>query len=280
MKTVALLAVLALLTGGVSECVAQAQRLAPPPLPQSKVQPVLDAAAKAGQFTYIVFTKGDSEASRSMLKTVKEGVASRGGKATFTTADANSAGEQTLVEKFGVGRAPMPLTVAVAPNGAVTGVFAKAITDEQMAVAIVPPTMMRCMKSLQEQKIVFVCLTRDPSLKADVPAGVRMLQLDPDFKERVVLVSMLVDDPAESRFTQQMKLDTAKVKGPYAVLIAPPGVLIGHFDAKSTQTEIAAAIHKAGQCCDDPNCKHGHATPKSPPAPKGPSAQRTTTGRN
>jgi hypothetical protein len=201
-----------------------------------------------------------------MLKTVKEGVASRGGKATFTTADANSAGEQTLVEKFGVGRAPMPLTVAVAPNGAVTGVFAKAITDEQMAVAIVPPTMMRCMKSLQEQKIV--------------PAGVRMLQLDPDFKERVVLVSMLVDDPAESRFTQQMKLDTAKVKGPYAVLIAPPGVLIGHFDAKSTQTEIASAIHKAGQCCDDPNCKHGHATPKSPPAPKGPSAQRTTSGRN
>jgi hypothetical protein len=280
MKTVVRFALLALLTGGVLECVAQAQPLAPPPLPQSKVQPVLDAAAKAGQFTYIVFTKGDSDAYRNMLAVVKDGVAARGGKSTFTTADANSAGEQTLVETFGVGRAPMPLTVAVAPNGAVTGVFAKSINDEQMAVAIVPPTMMRCMKSLQSQKLVFVCLTSDAATKAEVPAGVQRVRLDPDFKDRVELVSMIANDPAESRFIREMKLDTARITGPYAVLIAPPGVLIGHYDAKSTKVEIAAAIHKAGQCCDDPNCKHNHAAPKASPAPKAPSAQRPTSARN
>lgn len=273
MKTIVLSALLALLAGGISECIAQGKPLAPPALPQSKIQPVLDAAAKDGKFTYIVFTKSDSAAYRSMLTAIKDGVAARTETTTYVTADANSAGEQALVEKFGVGRAPMPLTVAVAPNGAVTGIFPKTITDEQLTAAIVPPTMMRCMKSLQDKKLVFVCLTRDAAVEADVPTGVQMLQLDPAFKDRIELVSMLADDPAETRFIEQMKLDATQVKGPYAVLIAPPGVLIGHYDAKATQSEIAAAIHKAGQCCDDPNCKHNQAAPKTPPAP------RTASGR-
>jgi len=175
MKTIVLSALLALLAGGVSECFAQGKPLAPPALPQSKIQPVLDAAAKDGKFTYIVFTKGDSAAYRSMLTAIKDGVAARSETTNYIAADANAAGEQALVEKFGVGRAPMPLTVAVAPNGAVTGIFPKTINEEQMTAAIVPPTMMRCMKSLQDKKLVFVCLTRDASVEADIPAGVQLL---------------------------------------------------------------------------------------------------------
>ena len=33
--------------------------------------------------------------------------------------------EKALVEKFGVSRSPLPLTLAVAPNGAITGVFSQ-----------------------------------------------------------------------------------------------------------------------------------------------------------
>lgn len=274
MRTFVLSALLALWTGWAAECVAQSKPLPPSTISQSKIRSVLDAAAKEGKFTYIVFTKRDSAAYRSMLTTIKNGVTARSETTTYITADANAAGEQAVVEEFGVGRSPMPLTVAVAPNGAVTGIFPKTISDQQLTAAIVSPTMMRCMKSLQDQKLVFVCLTRDTSVEAEVPAGVQMLQLDPKFKNRVDLLSMFADDPAETRFIEQMNLDTAKLKGPYAVLIAPPGVLIGHYDGKATQTEIAAAIHTAGQCCDDQNCKHNQSAPKTPPA------SRTASGRN
>jgi hypothetical protein len=273
MKTFCHVAALAISLGLASNVSAQSTPSAPPPLPESKVQNVLDRSAKDARFTFIVFTKGDSPAYRTMLDTVKSGVSARPENTTFTTADANAAGEQSLVEKLGIARAPMPLTVAIAPNGAVTGIFAKTVKSENLSASIVPPTMMRCMKLLQDQKLVFVCLTHEKSESAPAPMGVQMLSVDPQFKNRVELVSMFVDDPAEARFIDQMRVKPADISAPTAVLIAPPGVLVGHYGVKSTREEIAAAIHKAGQCCDDPNCKHSHSAPTTPPA-------KTTTSRS
>ena len=223
----------------------------------SRLQDSLNAAEKDGKFTFIVFFKEDSAAAREMLKLAQTGAASREAQAVVTTARVNDPAEKELVERFGIGRAPMPVTVAVAPNGAITGVFAKTLSDEHMDAAIVTPTMMKCMKSLQNQKLVFVLVSA--SDKAEMPAGVKSLQSDPLFKDRITFASMRVDDPAEMRFISQMKIDPLRVEGPYAVLIAPPGVLVGHFDSTATGAQIAAAIHKSGQCCDDPNCKHGAA---------------------
>ena len=89
----------------------------------------------------------------------------------------------------------------------------------------------------------------------------------PQFKDRISLVGMRLDDPAETRFYQQMQIDPNRISGPHAVLIAPPGVLVGQFNAQASTQQIAAAIHKAGQCCDDPNCKHNSASQATRPAP-------------
>lgn len=233
-----------------ASAVVQARNLSP--LEQS-----LKAAGSAGKFTFIVFSKEDNAAAREMLGTVETGVAERHEQAVMVTARANDPAEQPLVQHFGIARAPMPLTVAVAPNGAITGVFAKSITDEHLSAAIVTPTMMKCMKSLQNKQLVFVLVASGD--KAVVPNGVKSLELDPQFKDRISFTSLRVDDPQEMRFISQMKIDPLRVEGPYAVLIAPPGVMVGHFDATSTPAQIAAAIHKSGQCCDDPNCQHAAA---------------------
>ena len=220
----------------------------------SKIQQILDNSAEDGTFTFIVFYKEDSAATRAMLSTAREKTANRAERSVVITANASDPVERELVEQFGIGRAPMPLTVVVAPNGAITGVFSKSLNAQHIDAAIVTPTMARCMKSLQNRKLVFVVASRND--KPEVPAGVRALQKDPLFKDRIVLTGLRLDDPAETRFINQMKIDPTLVTGPYAVLIAPPGVLVGHFDARSTAEKIAAAIHKSGQCCDDPNCKH------------------------
>ncbi len=236
---------------------AQEPALVAPALESSKLGDLLDAAGREGRFTFVVFFKEDSVASREMLKAAKAGTASREKQTVVTTARVNDPSERELVERFGIGRAPMPVTVAVAPNGAITGVFAKTLTEEHIDAAIVTPTMMKCMKSLQNNKLVFVLVSA--SDKAQIPAGVKALQSDPLFRDRMTFASMRVDDPAETRFISQMKIDPRRVVGPYAVLIAPPGVLVGHFDSAASGAQIAAAIHKSGQCCDDPNCKHGAA---------------------
>jgi len=225
----------------------------------SPLQAALDAAATDGKFTYIVFYREDSNATRTMYQLVNDGAAARSTQAVATAAQVDDPAEQALVARFGISRAPMPMTVAVAPNGAVTGLFARTITDEQLGMAIVTPTMMRCMKDLQDQKLVFVCLTRTE--ECEVPAGVQALSQDPHFSERVSLIALRINDPNESRMFEQLQIDAQQVSGPHSSLIAPPGVLVGHFDGRATADQIAAAIHEAGKCCDDPNCRHNHPRP-------------------
>jgi hypothetical protein len=232
--------------------VSMGQQQAPPSL-----QTTLEQSAAARAFTFVVFHRDGGDAARDLARQVEGELKAYPSQAVLATARVDDPAEKILVEKFGIARAPMPMVVVVAPNGAVTGLFPKAMSTEQASAAIVPPTMMKCMKELQDKKLVFVCLTRTDTV--EVPAGVGAIQQLPEFKDRVSLVGMRLDDPAESRFHQQLKLDPSQVNGPHAVLIAPPGVLVGHFDAEATSESIAAAIHKAGKCCDDANCKHNKA---------------------
>ncbi len=220
----------------------------------SSLQATLDGSAEAGKFTFIVFYREDSNSTRTMYQLATDGAAARSTQAVATAAQVDDPAEQALVERFGISRAPMPMTVVVAPNGAVTGLFARTITDEQLDVAIVTPTMMQCMKDLQDQKLVFVCLTRTE--ECEVPPGVQALSQDPLFSERVSLIALRIDDPNEARMFEQLQVDARQVNGPLSALIAPPGVLVGHYDARATVEEIAASIHAAGKCCDDPNCRH------------------------
>ena len=222
----------------------------------SKAQQVLDQSAEDGKFTLIVFYKEDTAAVRTMFQVAKDGVAKRKDKTAVTFVQVTDPAEKALVERFDVARAPMPMTMVVACNGAITGIFSRQLTDESLDAAIVTPTMTRCMKSLQEQKLVFVCM--QTTEKPLVPAAVKNMQTDPQFKDRIVMVSMQLNDPEETRFLSQMQIDAKQIKSVTAVLLAPPGVLIGKYDSFATKEQVAAALHKAGQCCDDPNCKHAH----------------------
>lgn len=232
--------------------------------PQSTAQRVLEQAAEDEKFTFIVFYKADSPQLRDLAKFVKAGVAKRSEKATVAFVQISDPAEKTIVDKFDVSRSPMPLVLAVAPNMAVTGVFAKEIKEEHFDVAIVTPTMTRCMKSLQEGKFVFVCLQTDE--KPATPTVVKSMQLDPEFSNRVVAVPLALSDPQEGRFLQQLQIDPRQVRAPVAALLAPPGLLIGKYDAASKKEQVLAALHQAGKCCDDPNCKHNHGASGQAPA--------------
>ncbi|WP_437223957.1 hypothetical protein SH661x_003425 [Planctomicrobium sp. SH661] len=229
------------------------------------LQITLTQSAQDGKFTFIVFYRDAGDSLNKFHQQLQSDLAPLASQAVLTSAQVDSPAEQALVEKLGISRAPMPMAVVIAPNGAVTGLFPRSISADQIAASLVPPTMMRCMKELQEQKLVFVCLTK--AGRAEVPDAVKYVQQLPQFKDRISVVEMQLDDPAEARFYQQMKVNASQVTGPYAVLIAPPGALIGHFTGQTTGEQLAAAIHKAGQCCDDPNCKHNHAPQASGPRP-------------
>ncbi|MFM9963639.1 MAG: hypothetical protein ACKV2Q_20720 [Planctomycetaceae bacterium] len=239
---------------------AQTTKVAPAAAPVSKAQAVLNQASKEGKFTFLLFYKTTDPATNAMSATLKQALANKTEQAVVALVPVGDSAEQALVAKYDVSRAPMPMIVSVAPNGAMTGMFAQKVTVEKLGDAFVTPTMMFAMKNLQENKLVLV--TVQGSAKAPAPVAIKDFQSDPHFKDRIVTVGMTAADPQESKFVGQMQIDP-KAKATHTVLLAPPGVMVGKFDAIASKDEIAAALAKAGKCCDDPNCKHHQPPPRT-----------------
>ena len=235
---------------------------------QSDAQQVLAVAAAEQKYTFLLFYKSNSAATQTMLRTLKRGLAARAAEATIAYVDAANPSQKALIDRYRVGRAPMPLTIAVAPNGAVTGLFAGKISDRQIADAFVTPKMAQCMKSMQQGRLVLVCVSSTAG--SPVPQAVQEFQADPQFKDRTDVLSFQVNDPAEADFLQQLKIDPRTLRGSTTAFLAPPAVLVGKFGPTSTKSEMAAALHAAGKCCDDPNCKHNRKGQQA----KSPSATR------
>lgn len=214
-------------------------------------QQILSAAAGAQKYTFVVFFKDNSSATQAMIRTVQQGVQSRGGRASMALVDVNNPADKAVVARFNVARAPMPLTIAVAPNGAMTGLSPIKISDEQLAKALVSPQAAVCIKSMQDGHLVFACV--QTSAQPVLPQGVKEFCDDPQFKGRAVVTFLRANDPAEADFLRQLEVTQA----PTTVLLAPPGVVVGRFNLATAKEQLAAALHQAGKCCDDPNCKHG-----------------------
>lgn len=227
-------------------------------------QQTLAQASTQQKYTFLLFYKGNNAATQTMLQTLKDGLANRNDEATIAYVDANSPNHQALVQRYGLARAPMPLTIAIAPNGAMTGLFAAKITEQKIANAFVTPTMAQCMKSMQQGRLVLVCVSSASGLP--VPQGVREFQSDAQFKNRTDVLSLLTNDPNEAEFLRQLKIDAQALQGTTTAFLAPPAVLVGKFGPNATKDEMAAALHAAGKCCDDPNCKHGRQAQQSPSA--------------
>ncbi len=233
-----------------------------------QAQQALDQSAEDQKYTFLLFYKADDQATRAMAQALRTSIAQRSDQATVCYVAVTDPAEQAIVKRFGVARAPLPFTLAVAPNGAVTGLISKKITDSQIAAAFVTAGMADCMKAMQDRKMVLVCV--HTSARSQTPAAVLDFQSDPEFKDRLSVISIQSNDTSEAPFLKQMEIVPASLKGSTVVFLAPPAVLVGKFAASATKAEMAAALHEAGKCCDDPNCKHGH----SPQATKAPSAKR------
>lgn len=240
----------------------------------SQGQQALATAAAEQKYAFLVFFKDNGPATQTMAQTVKRGVEARAARATLAYVNVANPAEKQLVDRFGVSRAPMPLTVAVAPNGAMTKLTPSTITDQQIEQSFVTPAMAHCMKSMQDGRLVLICI--QSGARPAIPAGVVNFANDTEFKSRVAVVPILASDPSEIELVKQLEADSL-TKGATTVFMAPPGVLVGKFGPTATKEQLAVALHKAGQCCDDPNCKHNQ--PSQPAAgaarqPKSPGTRR------
>ena len=212
------------------------------------------AVSPAPKFTFILFWKENNAATQGMTEALKQAVAQRSQRAEWISVNVNDGAQRPLVDRYHVERAPMPMVLCVAPNGAITGGITRQISDAAIDKALVTPAMTEATKALQDKRIAVIHVKRDPRLA--LPAGAAGFVADPSFKDRTTVVNVGLGDAAEARFVNEMEFKPEELTDSMIVVLAPPGVLVGKYPGSVTTEQIAADLHAAGKCCNDPNCKH------------------------
>ncbi len=234
---------------------------------QSKSQAILGQNAAQQKYTFLMFYRGDNAGTRAMAQSLKTALVPFSQQASVTYVSVTDPSEQETIKQFGVSRVPLPFVLAVAPNGAITAVASQKISSEQVVSAFGTPGMADCMKAMQNRQLVLVCVHGEAHRQ--IPNAIADFQADPEFKDRISVILVKANDPSEKQFLDQMEINQAGLQSPVMVFMAPPAVLVGKFAANATKAEMAAALHAAGECCEDPHCKHNH----------GPQASKSTNGK-
>ena len=207
-------------------------------------------AADAKQYLFAFIYEQNDDATKAARKTFDAGVAKISPAPKSVAVDRSDPTEKEMVEQFKLEAAPMPLVLAIAPNGAVTaGLKAADLTEARLADAVVGPGMQQCLKGLQDRKLTFVCL-QNASTKANDAAmkGVNEFKADPQFADGVEVVKVDPSDPKEAKFLAQLKADP-KTKTASTTFLAPPGMIVAQVEGATSKTSLEASLKKAMSAC-------------------------------
>ena len=221
-------------------------------------QQSIDAAASNNQFAFVLFFRANDANTQQMYQTLQATLQSRS-DAVAVPVNVTDAANKDVVSKFDASRIPLPAVVALAPNGAVCSAFPGKIAAEQITASFVSPGQANCLKALQDNQIVLLCV--HAANGSTVPPAVKAFSENQMYQARTIVVSVRADDPAESQFLKQLKVPADRQSTSVAFM-APPGSMLGVFDESVSFNTLAETIAAAGKCCEDENCKFNKSAAK------------------
>lgn len=230
----------------------------------SQAQASIDRAAAAQKYVFLFFWKDKTPQTDKAWSVLQPAVANMADSAEVVSIQITDSAEKQVVDRYGVDRAPMPLVLAVAPCGAITKAFTKAFDENELRAAFVSPGTQLCLKALQNRKLLFVCVVdqTDAQGRAAIPRGVEEFKADAKYGPATEVVLVSATDRGEAELLKDMKVDPYSPK-PVAVLLAPPGAMVGTFDGTATKQQIVAKLVSAqSNPCAGGKCGPGGCGPK------------------
>ena len=203
-------------------------------------------AAADKKHLFVFFFSKDDEPTRLARRTVEQAVRGMRRSAEWLAVDIASASEAEIVNKYNVRSAAMPIVLAFAPNGAVTGGFRTAdINEEKLKGAIASPAMQECMKALQESKLVFICCQgKKTQFNKEAMQGVEAIKADTRYAAYTAIVKIDPADKAEHGFLSKLKVDPNAKEAATAILV-PPNMVIGVTNGQTTKESILKILASA-----------------------------------
>jgi hypothetical protein len=217
----------------------------------------VEKAAKDNKYLFIYFYSSKDTHTDAMYGVLLSAVAKMADRAESVALYVADPAEKPLVDKFMVRGAPMPLALAIAPNGAATHAFPKQFTEAQLQQAFVTPCQARCIKIIQERRSILLCVqTGKTQFNQEAMQGCEAFKADPQYAKGTEIVTLNPADEAEQSFVKALQVDPGT---PVAVtlLVTPPGAPVARFAGAVSKEQIEAGVKQAASSCG-PNCSCHH----------------------
>ena len=223
----------------------------------------LDPTSREARYQFLLFWKQADAATSQARQTLDAFASQQDRELIVSDIRVGDPATQDLVKQYGVSRAPMPLVLAVAPNGAVTEAIMHPIDDKKLAAAIVSPASADCLKGMQDGKIVFVCVrSKRKKTEKGVLDGVYEFAADDNYREATQIVRVDPADPQEGAFLKQLKIDP-QTSSPVTVMVAPSGGMLGTYVGPTTKAEFVKTLTDSkSSCCPGGKCGPNGCCPK------------------
>jgi hypothetical protein len=151
--------------------------------------------------------------------------------------------------------------LAIAPNGAVMGGFPTKFAENDLLAAFGSPCSEKCIKALQDGKLVLVCVQNESTKSNDEALrGVNEFKADEKFASATEIVMLDPADSDEKSFLADLKID-AKTTVATTAFIAPSGARIAEYEGATTKDALAAAVRQASAGCGPGGCGPGGCGP-------------------
>ena len=235
---------------GVSNATAE-------PATASKGMTAMQQAAAANKYVFVFFWKEKSVQTSTTWDVFQTAMSKLTDQANSVAVNVSDPAEKPMVAKFGVDHSPLPLVLAIAPNGAITKGFPGRFYENDLSQAFVSPCTAACMKVLQQRKLVLLCVEHlSPQVsQVTLPKGVQEFTGEEPYSRSSKVVVLNADDPAEAPFLKSLRVDP-QTPAPVTVLMTPPGSVVGTFVGDMTKAELVAKLKSASSC--GPNCSCHH----------------------
>lgn len=188
----------------------------------------------------------DTQQLRALFQSTMQQVAEKAEPVEVNVADST---KQDLVKKYDVSRAPMPLVLAVAPNGAITRGLPGKFTEKDLLNAFASPALEKCLKTLQANKLVLLCVQNSrTSGNAAAMQGVKEFKADSRFGQATEIVTVDPADTAEQPMLKKFLVDP-ETKQAVTVFVAPPGSILGTYKGATDKQAMVATLTSAMSGC-------------------------------
>ena len=121
----------------------------------------ISRAAADGKYLFAFFWNTDNDHTVAMKRVFDDATAKVADRVMTVSVRVSDPAQSEIVKKYDLARAPMPLVWVIAPNGAIMDGFATKFEEQELLNAFAGPSTEKCMKALQDGKLVFLCVQND-----------------------------------------------------------------------------------------------------------------------